>query len=186
MDFFVEQLPRGTSLAYTGLELNHHWIYRKLGRLGSGMVCFEGPAQVNVTEMVDLTDVQKRAFIFSPHMLHFLCEWFSVPLLPMVLAQNNFIFLVAEYLAKKGIRVARTGNDLYVNDRKLSVSIATQTVVSSLFHIGINVQSDGAPVPAIGLSELHLDSYDVGSALCAAFQIEWAHWHRSVVKVSPR
>ena len=42
-----------------------------------------------------------------------------------------------------------------INDRKLSVSIATKSMTSVLIHTGLNILSEGAPVKASGLeSEL--------------------------------
>ncbi|RLF91350.1 DUF366 domain-containing protein, partial [Thermococci archaeon] len=53
----------------------------------------------------------------------------------------------------------RKGDDIYVGDRKLSISIATISPVSIKIHIGINVTSRGVPqdVKAIGLQELGID-----------------------------
>ena len=49
------------------------------------------------------------------------------------------------------------GDDLFVNDKKLSVSIATKSVNSVLIHTGINIISEGAPIEASGLkSDLNM------------------------------
>ena len=39
-----------------------------------------------------------------------------------------------------------------INDRKLSVSIATKSITSILIHTGLNILSEGAPVAASGLT----------------------------------
>ena len=40
---------------------------------------------------------------------------------------------------------------MFVNDKKLTVSIATKSLTSILIHTGININSEGAPVKACGL-----------------------------------
>ena len=40
---------------------------------------------------------------------------------------------------------------MFVNDKKLSVSIATKSLTSILIHTGINILSEGAPIPVSGL-----------------------------------
>ena len=45
-----------------------------------------------------------------------------------------------------------------INNRKLSVSIATKSTTSILIHTGLNILSEGAPVKASGLtSELGIE-----------------------------
>jgi hypothetical protein len=63
--------------------------------------------------------------------------------------------IIKELLEERGIFVVRNGDDLLINDRKLSVSIATKSITSVLIHTGLNILSEGAPVKASGLqSEL--------------------------------
>ncbi|MBI1879344.1 MAG: DUF366 family protein [Chloroflexi bacterium] len=40
---------------------------------------------------------------------------------------------------------------------KLSVSIATASPTSTLIHTGFNIETEGTPVPAVGLAELDVD-----------------------------
>ena len=40
---------------------------------------------------------------------------------------------------------------MFVNDKKLSVSIATKSMTSILIHTGINILSEGAPISVSGL-----------------------------------
>ena len=44
------------------------------------------------------------------------------------------------------------GDDFIVNEGKLTVSIATKSIISILIHTGINILSEGAPVKASGLT----------------------------------
>ena len=59
--------------------------------------------------------------------------------------------IIKEALEKRGFLVKRNGDDLFVNDKKLSVSIATKSLTSILIHTGINILSEGAPIPVSGL-----------------------------------
>ena len=40
---------------------------------------------------------------------------------------------------------------MFVNDRKLSVSIATKSITSVLIHTGVNILAEGAPIPVSAL-----------------------------------
>ena len=53
---------------------------------------------------------------------------------------------------KRGFKITRNGDDLFFEDKKLTVSIATKSATSVLIHTGVNIISDGAPVKASGLS----------------------------------
>ena len=68
------------------------------------------------------------------------------------------ICIIKEALEARGISVTRNGDDLMIDGRKLSVSIATKSITSVLIHTGLNIISDGAPIKAAGLkSELNID-----------------------------
>ncbi|MGR6835858.1 DUF366 family protein [Syntrophomonas erecta] len=142
------------SMDYTGEQLAPHWIYRNFNILGDAMVAFSGAAQVSLDHMVDLADVLESAHIYSPLMLHFLVEHFDTNLELAVYRQRMLIVAVKEELEQFEVPVTRFGDDLYVNRAKLSVSIATSSVVSTLIHVGLNIQTEGTPVKTVGLTEL--------------------------------
>jgi hypothetical protein len=62
--------------------------------------------------------------------------------------------------------------------RKLSVSIVTASSVSVLLHAGVNVDPEGAPVPAAGLQELGVAPEAFVTAVLERFtaEIEGIHW----------
>jgi hypothetical protein len=66
----------------------------------------------------------------------------------------------------------RDGDDLYLRDRKLSISVATVSPTSGLIHSGFNARGEGAPVPAIGLEELALDPRRFAEQLLSAYARE--------------
>lgn len=147
-------------LTYTGKQLRSHWIMDQTGVLGDSIVSFQGPADVPVTNMVDLIDVREEAPIASKLMLHFIVEHFGISLENAVLRQRLLIAILGEELRKypKTKNLERRGDDLYDGSKKLSVSIATASPISCCIHVGLNVDSEGTPVPTVGLADYDIDS----------------------------
>lgn len=139
---------------YTGKELAPHWIYRNFNLNGDAAVAFIGSTHVPIENMVDLADVKEQAHIYSPLMLNFIIEHFSTDLEMAVYRQRLFITCIKEELELFEVLVARVGDDLYINRAKLSVSIATCSIISSLIHVGLNITTEGTPVKTAGLQEL--------------------------------
>lgn len=147
-------------IPYTGKELRPHFALSQLGLRGSGIVAFLGPCRVETAELVDWEDRLENERIEARLMVHFIGEFFGVSLREAVLAQRLLVATVAESLNEKlspGKPFLRTGNDLHLGDRKLSVSIVTSSPVSQLLHLGINIDPTGAPVSAVGLQEFFPD-----------------------------
>jgi len=172
----MQTLYHADQLAYTGAELRSHWIMGRFGLRGDAVVAFRGPCEVGLSEMVDLEDVAAGAFIRSAEMLHFIAEHFEGDLDRMVLRQRLFICVIREALsALDGVpELRREGDDLYAGERKLSVSIATASPVSTLMHVGLNVDPAGAPVPAVGLADWGVDPERLARELLDAWAAELA------------
>lgn len=143
-------------IKYTGEELSPHWIYKNFHLQGDAMVAFCGECEVKLTEMVDIEDVINNEPIYSKNMLSFIIEHFNIGLVEGVIRQRLLICIIKEALEDKGVAVNRNGDDLFVEGRKLSVSIATKSITSVLIHVGINIDPTGAPVDAIGLDFLKI------------------------------
>ena len=143
-------------IKYTGEELAPHWIYRNFNLQGDAVVGFCGECEVKLTEMVDIEDVINDEPIYSKNMLSFIVEHFNIGLVEGVFRQRLLICIIKEVLENSGINVIRSGDDLFVNGKKLSVSIATKSLTSVLIHVGINVDPTGAPIDAIGLDFLNI------------------------------
>ena len=138
---------------YTGSELAPHWIYKNFHMQGDAIVAFRGECEVHLTEMVDVEDVINNEPIYSKDMLSFIVEMFNIGLVEGVLRQRLLITTIKEVLEDDyNIEVKRSGDDLFIDNKKLSVSIATKTVNSVLIHTGININPEGAPVSASGLN----------------------------------
>ena len=186
MDFLSTQLLTNPT-PYTGAELRPHWLYETTGQLGNLLVAFQGPCDVPLEKMVDLEDVKKKAPIYSPDMLHFMGEFFIDSLDQGILLQHLLVMSLYSALWEQGIRdLTRRGNDIYYLGRKLSVSIATKTPVSVLIHLGINVKTEGTPVPTAGLEELNLEPKTFAKGCLDCFSRDYRIWQISRYKVTPR
>lgn len=150
---FIEE-----EIKYIGSQLAPHWIYKNFKLQGDAIVAFIGECKVDLSEMVDIEDVINNEPIYSKLMLSFISEQFGIGLTEGVLRQRLLMSIIKELLEEKGIFVKRNGDDLIVDNGKLSVSIATKSVTSVLIHTGLNILSEDAPVKACGLSsELGID-----------------------------
>ena len=146
-------------IKYIGSQLIPHWIYKNFNIQGDCIVAFIGECEVKLTEMVDIEDVINNEPIYSKSMLSFITEQFNTELVEGVFRQRLLICIIKECLEKRGFKVERNGDDLYVNNKKLTVSIATKSLTSILIHTGINILSEGAPIEASGLkSDLGIEN----------------------------
>ena len=139
-------------IKYIGSQLCPHWIYRNYNIQGDAIVAFLGECEVKLTEMVDIEDVINEEPIYSKYMLSFISEQFGFGLSEGVFRQRLLITIIKELLEENGVFVVRQGDDLMIDGRKLSVSIATKSITSILIHTGLNIISEGAPVKAAGLT----------------------------------
>lgn len=147
-------------IKYTGLELSPHWIYKKFHLQGDAIVAFCGECEVKLSEMVDIEDVINDEPIYSKNMLSFIIEHFNINLVEGIFRQRLLITIIKELLEKSlhtsRFTLHRSGDDLFLDNKKLSVSIATKSLTSVLIHVGINIDPSGAPVDAIGLNSLNI------------------------------
>jgi hypothetical protein len=172
------------TLHYTGAQLRSHFIRQQCGLTGDAIMAFIGRASVR-KHLVDLEDREKRAYIYSPRMLHFMVEHFGMPLPEAVARQRLLIAIIRDCLPATLGTPLRAGDDIYINKRKLSVSIATLSPVSALIHTGINIHTKGAPVPAIGLAELKVNPKALAKQVLESYLNEDQSIHAAKVKVLP-
>ncbi|MFB3882898.1 MAG: DUF366 family protein [Armatimonadota bacterium] len=201
-------------ITYTGAQLRSGWIAEVAGLSGDAAIAFLGPCDVAPEHMVDTVDLQAGARIYSPRMLHIIVEHPGLDLIHVTVRQRLLIATAGEtintHLGEPLLR--REGDDLYLRDRKLSVSVATVGTaggpgtagfglppadrpqaeacatlpsVSGLIHAGFNVRGEGAPVPAIGLEELGLDPRAFAERLLAAYAAELQGISSAAAKVRP-
>ena len=176
-------------ITYTGSELRPHWTLEATGVYGSQLVAFMGPCKVPTSNLVDLEDQLNRDFIEAKSMLHIIAEFFGTTLEAGVLYQRLFMVWAERLLLERGVSsIRREGDDLFIENKKLSVSIATVSPVSVLIHWGINFDSAGAPVDAIGLKDLGWNREEVFSFakdLFTQYSDELKEISHACVKVHP-
>jgi hypothetical protein len=177
---------------YTGVELRPHYLLTELGLKGPALGAFIGPCRVATEHLVDWEDRLARDRIEARSMVHFIGEFFGATLREGVLRQRLLMAQMAQSLnhrlEKRGdpaLRLRREGDDLFVKDRKLSVSIVTASPVSQLLHAGINIDPAGAPVPAIGLAELGIAPEEFAREVLESFAAEWDSIEWACAKVRP-
>ena len=147
-------------ITYTGAQLHSLFALDTFGVAGDSVVAFVGPSDVPVREIVDIDDLKAGRRLHAPKMLHFIAEHFENDLEKTVLRQYLLIDILKDRLNERIGRavIRRQGNDLYDNDYKLTITTATASPVSCLFHVGINVIGPEEPVAdAKGLSNYNLD-----------------------------
>lgn len=158
---------------YDGSQLSSHFALRSFGVRGDCMAVFKGAMDIKPEKIADLEDRLQGAAIRSPKMLHFIVELFGADLESTVLKQRLLVRLAAERLGKEGVAGVRVdGDDLYVGEGKLSVSIAAPSPVSCLIHLGLNIETEGVPVKAAGLAEAGVDPDRLAADLSMAFSRE--------------
>lgn len=176
---------------YDGSQLVSLRNYLHHGLLGDSVVAWTGACDVTFEHMVDGEDLLEKARICGAEMLHFIIEKFDVSLFAAVTLQRLFAGIVKDQIQTIATNRAlastmfRIGDDLYCDKRKLSISIATQSPVSSLIHFAVNVSNNGTPVPTLSLLDLGVDAKalavsvmqtlakEVGSSIEATQKVRW-------------
>lgn len=175
------------TLPYFGPELRPHFILSQWKIEDSALVAFRGPCEVKTDHLVDWEDRLANDFIRAREMVHFLGEFFGATLKEGIWIQRLLVSEIAAELNKLGVLTTRDGDDLFVDGKKLSVSIVTASPVSILLHLGINIDSEGAPVAATGLKN-YLASEKIQQLITTVlgrFEAEFKSVHRASVKVRP-
>ena len=163
---------------YDGSQLTSLWAMRRFAVQGDSIVAFEGGCLVEGENLVDQVDFLAGELIRSEHMLHFLVEHFDPgpDLARTILRQRFLICLIREALVElaPAAPIRRQGDDLFLGERKLSVSIATVSPLSGHIHAGLNVTGNLAPVAAVGLEELGVAPLELAWRVLDAYAAEEA------------
>lgn len=175
---------------YDGMQLRPHFIRGAFGLEGDAAVIFRGGCDVQIDGLVDLEDRESGAFIRSNDMLHLMLELFETDLSRMVVLQRLLTSMVADRVRAAlkpdvAATVRRSGDDVYVGDGKLTVSIATVSPVSGLIHLGVNVDDHDTPVKTAALGPLGIDPDSFATGLLDDLRGEIEGMRRAVCKVRP-
>ncbi|WP_367344061.1 DUF366 family protein [Methanomethylovorans sp.] len=129
------------TIDYDGSQISSLWGYMEADLQEDSIIAFRGSCDVQIRHMIDLEDRKEGDSIYSNDMLHFVIEHFDSTDLKLIYTrQRLFASIVAETLLQRGIRTSRAGDDLFVQGKKLSISIASTSAVSQKIHFGMNVE----------------------------------------------
>lgn len=172
----MKSLISESSETYDGSQLRSLFNYLQHGVLGDSIVAWIGPCQIPFEHMVDGEDLRAQAKIEGSEMVHFIVELFETQLFAGVCAQRLMASVVMEHLREGSpvrelaLSLRRDGDDIYAGEKKLSISIATASPVSSLIHFAVNASNRGTPVPTLSLEDLKIEprafAEDVAAAVC--------------------
>ncbi|NCN42441.1 DUF366 family protein [bacterium] len=175
-------------MVYDGSQLRSLKNYLEHDLLGDSILSFLGPCQVSLAEMVDGEDKKEKAKICSQEMVHFVLEIFHQSLFSAVCLQRliadlaiSRIIDLSDHPERKSLR--RNGDDIYLDDLKLSISVATSSPVSQLIHFAVNTTTDGTPVPTISLKELNVNPITFANRLGKSIQEEFLDIQEATTKV---
>lgn len=149
-------------IKYDGSQIAQLWAYG-MGIKGDSVVAFHGPMDVTPGNMKDLEDEKANKTIMGDNLVHFIVERFNSPA-SMRLAyymQRLLVVCIRDVLSEHGIKTTRKGDDLFVDDGKLTVSIASVGVSSEKIHCGINITNKGTPhdVKTASLEDLGISDW---------------------------
>ncbi|MCX7821308.1 MAG: DUF366 family protein [Brevinematales bacterium] len=173
-------------IKYDGSQLSSHFAYKNFKIAGDSIVCFIGPVDVKLSEMVDIEDVINNEPISSDKMLNFIIEVFGFEIKGLIALQRLFINIIRESIESinPSIRIERDGDDLYYKGKKLSISIATLSPISGLIHTAINIVNTGCPIEVSSLEEMGIDYKEAGKRIIDNFISEYEGIKFASVKVN--
>jgi hypothetical protein len=179
---------------YDGTQLRSLYAYMNHGILGDSIISFQGACDISFEHMVDGEDVLAGSAIRGDSMLHFIIEEFGSSLAHAVTRQRYFAALAFEEILKH-LKTKfessphlikefyREGDDLYFGEKKLSISIATVSAVSSLIHFALNITNENTPVKTFSLNDINLDFKVFSQALGSRYVNEMATMKQACCKV---
>jgi len=184
--FIDKQFP------YDGTQLRSLFAYLEFQILGDSIVAWQGPCDISFEHMVDGEDLNAKAEIRGAKMLHFIIEKFDMKLngavyMQRLLAAHAFD-LVREKLAASNrlqdtTTLRREGDDIYFDDAKLSISIATVSPLSALVHFAVNVTNENTPVKTACLDDFKIDANLFAKDLLKRFSVEATSASEAAMKV---
>ena len=180
------------SITYDGQQLHSLFGYLEHGVPGNSVISWIGPCDIPFAHMVDGEDLREQAAIRGGLMLHFIVEIFDRDLFAGVAVQRLMAAIgkdLVETLAAaklQGQRLRRSGDDIYWQDRKLSISIAAKSPISTLVHFAMNVSNGGTPVKTCALmDDFGLQGKDVAEKMMTALVAEYESILFATVQAKP-
>lgn len=175
-------------IKYDGTQLRSLFAYLDHQVLGNSAVAFRGACDVSFEHMIDGEDLLQQAQICGSDMLHFIFEIFDEKLITGVFVQRLFASIVQNKVQEKSkgnFFLKREGDDLYLNDAKLSISIAAHSPQSILVHFAMNISNKGTPVKTSSLEDLNIEPVEFAKELLKDFSEEYKNIQEATWKVKP-
>lgn len=160
---------------YDGSQLKSLFGYFQCGVAGDSIISFIGPCDISFENMADGEDVLAEAQIRGGKMLHFIVEKFNIALISGVLLQRLLTSLTIDAIRAlskdkaKADQLIRDGDDIFLGDRKLSISIAAPSHTSVLIHFAMNITNENTPVATVSLEDLSVDPLKLSQYLMEKF-----------------
>ena len=162
MDYLAVPEP----MAMTIDAMKPHWALLKFDLWGNSMVIFRGPMKIEPKDMIDLKELKRGTIFPDGDLLHFIIEHFGDDMEKGVLRQNILVNIAEEKLTHRlgGRRILRWGDDLFDEDKRLTLTAVTQTPVSVKIHLGICIDPD-ADASFAGMTDYDLDPDELGEVI---------------------
>lgn len=132
---------------YDGSQINPSWAFQEFGVKDSTIVSWVGPMNILGDNLIDYEDV--GVDIKGNLMLNFIVEHFDEQPGNLKLAyhrQRMLVMITRDKLLDYGIRTTQDGDDIFIDNKKLSVSIATASISTMKMHFALNITTEGTPV----------------------------------------
>lgn len=132
---------------YDGSQIMPSWAFQEFRIKDSTIVSWIGPMNIRGDNLVDYEDV--GVSIKGDKMLNFIVEHFDEQPSSLKLAyyrQRLLVMITRDKLLNYGIKTTQDGDDIFIEDGKLSVSIATASISSMKIHFALNITTKGTPI----------------------------------------
>lgn len=171
---------------YDGSQLKSLFTYLNFKVQGDSISSWVGPCDIPDEHMLDGEDLVAGEEIRGGKMLHFIVEKFGQNLFSGVSLQRILASIAKNLLEEiTAEKIQREGDDLYWNEGKLSISIATQSPVSTLVHFAVNMNNENTPVKTAALDDLGIEPIKFAKELMERFAKEAASIQVATEKVRP-
>ena len=148
---------------YDGTQLKSLYAYMNFKILGDSIFAWIGACNIPFEHMVDGEDIIAGSEIRGDKMLHFIIEKFNIDLYAGVALQRLMASIAIDLLQEMSLEkemamsLRREGDDIFFEDKKLSISIASKSQLSTMIHFAVNIVNDGTPVSTLSLGDLRVD-----------------------------
>ena len=182
------------NFAYTGDQLKPHFAYESYGLLGNSIVAWQGACDIPFKNMVDWEDVLAKSPIRGGRMLHFIVEVFNQSLFSAVSLQRILAAIIKDELERRALangtlknraRLIRSGDDVFFGEKKISISIASISPVSTQIHFAVNINNKNTPVATASLEDFKINVDVFAKSILKSFSTEFQSIEMATQKVKP-